>query len=49
MKKQNNNQKLLDKLNAQFAEEVGFDEMLRKTTDYLMDKIGIPTYTMLGN
>ena len=41
MKKLNNNQKLLDKLNAQFAEELGFDVMLRKTTDYLMDKIGM--------
>ena len=41
MKKLNNNQKLLDKLNAQFAEELGFDVMLRKTTDYLMKVIGM--------
>ena len=41
MKKLNNNQKLLDKLNAQFAEELGFVVMLRKTTDYLMKVIGM--------
>ena len=41
MKKLNNNPKLLDKLNAQFAEELGFDVMLRKTTNYLMEVIGM--------
>ena len=41
MKKLNNNKKLLDKLNAQFAEELGFDVMLRETTDYLMEVIGM--------
>ena len=36
MKKLNNNQKLLDKLNAQFAEELGFDVMLR---DMICEKL----------
>ena len=48
MKKLNNNQKLLDKLNAQFAEELGFDVMLRDMTDYLMDKIGMTGQCAVG-
>lgn len=48
MKKLNNNQKLLDKLNAQFAEELGFDVMLRDMTNYLMDKIGMTGQCAVG-
>ena len=48
MNKQKNNQKLLDKLNAQFAEELGFDVMLRDMTDYLMDKIGMTGQCAVG-
>lgn len=48
MKKLNNNQKLLDKLNAQFAKELGFDVMLRDMTNYLMDKIGMTGQCAVG-